>query len=132
MDNARDDGGRPLRPNLHRTIYRVMIGCAFAMGAGAWLFAGGKGTYSLAFVAVGLFAIVVAIIPSVLSRFARRRAPVPHETLRDWSRGDLEVYDREPIKAPSAALIILMTPLAGAIGLVVLAIVARLVTGGAI
>jgi hypothetical protein len=126
------DGKRPVVGGLHPVVYKMMIACAFTMAAGVWLFAGGKGTYSLAFVAVGLFALVAAIIPSVLSRFGRRRAPGPRLSLHDWRQGDLAVYDRDPIKAPSAALLILMAPLAGAIGLVLLAVVARLATGGAL
>jgi hypothetical protein len=122
---------RPL-VGLHPAVYKIMIACAFTMAAGVWLFAGGKGTYSLAFVAVGLFALVVAIVPSVLSRFARRRAPRPQLSLHDWRQGDLAVNDRDPIRAPAAAFLILMAPLAGAIGLVLLAVVARLATGGAI
>jgi hypothetical protein len=121
---------RPLLTGLHPAVYKTLICCALGIAVGAWLFDAQPGTYSMAFVAIGFFAVVAATIPSVLAYLRGPRERGERQRFGEWSHGDLEVYGHDRIEARSAAAAILIAPLAGAVGLVLLAVIDRLVLGG--
>lgn len=125
--NTEHSPNRSRGSELHPAVYLALVGCAVAMGLGVWLFAAGGAGFGLAFPVVGLFTLAAVAIPAVMARFVCRREDHKCGAFREWLRREFEIDGFRRVNARSAVTMILVGPLAGALGLCALGLVAALV-----
>jgi len=125
---------RPVTARLHPLIYRTILGLAALLTVSVWSFAGGNGTGLPIAVAVGFILVAVTVpwkLSQILRRGGRGAALRRRRSFREWLSGDFEtLFGR--MKAPDAAVEILLPVAAVAFGMAAFSIVLHLTLDGVI
>lgn len=127
----RDDRMRTNRARttaLHPVVYKTMIGCVVLLVGAAWAFLGREGDSALSAAVVTAFALAAVLTPLWLWRLSRRRAGA-RTSFREWTDSEFECADGR-VEARDAAIMVLIAPLAVAVGLSALFVIALLVATG--
>jgi len=121
----------PLHGALHPAVYAMMAGAALWMVVVSWLIFGGDPYNALQMAVVTGFALAFLVTPLVLNRLSRaRRAPIGTR-FREWLDHDFET-NTGVVHSREATTMILVAPLAGAIGITAIGFVAWLAATGAL
>jgi hypothetical protein len=121
----------PQHADLHPRVYGMLAGSVLWMVLAAWLAFGSDGYTALQLVVVVGFALAFLLTPFCLSRLAPARAARDATPFRDWLDHDFET-NTGTVRTRDAAVMILVAPLAGAIGLTAIGLVAWLAAAGAL
>src|SRR5262249_3783992 len=129
MDNRERYGAnRPLWSHVHPMIRRVALGLIiWTVGAAGVLFSDsyyGPLLYGVVTMLVGFF----ALLPMILLRMGRRGAE-RSPRCGDWMRGQLDPASG-PVDARDAAIMILLVPMAVAVGMTALGLIEFLTAEG--
>lgn len=124
----------PQHVDLHPGVYRLLAGSVVWMVLAAWLAFGADAYTALQLAVVVGFALAFLVTPFVLGRLsAARPARVARSDtrFREWLDHDFDT-NTGSVRARDAAIMILVAPLAGAIGLTAIGLVAWLAASGAL
>ena len=114
--------------SVHPAVFRIGTAMAAGMSVAVLFFLGRDGQLDYLIGIVALFTLVSLSLPFLLARLARSgKSSVPF--LR-WRRGELEIHTGR-MRASEAALLILIAPIASAVGLAALCLIALLASRGA-
>jgi hypothetical protein len=117
MDRERIGANRPAARSVHRAVVRLALGAMTWTVLAIWIL------FSHSYYGILLFGVVTflvsmfVVLPWVLSRFNRRREPAADstQTFREWREGRFETGSG-PVDARDAAIMILLIPMAVAVG----------------
>jgi hypothetical protein len=114
---------------LHPAVYAAVVGCVIWMLLAAWYWFGNGSDVTLALAAVTGFSMAFVGIPIVIWRAsspAKRSRAAP---LSEWMQGEFEGGSGQ-LHAWEAAIMVLLLPVASAVGLTAISIVAHLAASG--
>ena len=115
---------------LHPAVYAMLVACMLWVLAAAWVFFAGSIYAGLQLAVATFFAGMFLLTPLWLVRLTRNaRATTP--SFREWADGEFEIADGR-IEARHAAAMVLVAPVAVAVGLTAIGFVAWLAATGTI
>ena len=120
----------PAATALHPAVYAMLATCTLWIVAAAWIFFAGNIYAGLQLAVATFFAVMFLSTPLWLLRLSRRRQSASSE-FREWANGEFEIADGR-IEARHAAVMVLIAPVAAAVGLTAIGFVAWLAATGAI
>jgi hypothetical protein len=117
MDRERIGANRPAVRSVHRAVVRLALGAMIWSVLAVWILFSHSYYGILLFGVVTFLVGVFVVLPWVLSRFNRRREPTADtaQTFREWREGEFETGSG-PVDARDAAIMILLIPMAVAVG----------------
>jgi len=121
----------PQHVDLHPAVYRMLAGSVLWMVLAVWLAFGADAYTALQLAVVVVFAMAFVLTPLCLSRFSVARRAPQTTGFRDWLDHDFDTYTG-PVRTRDATVMILVAPLAGAVGLSAIGFIAWLAASGAL
>jgi hypothetical protein len=117
MRHERYGGNRPLWLGVHRTVIRLAVGATIWTIAAVWILFSHSYYGILLFGVVSFLVAMFMLLPWVLSHFARKTDnPDEPATFREWRSGEFDTASG-PMKGSEAAVLILLIPMAVAVGM---------------
>jgi hypothetical protein len=122
MDRERIGANRPAARGVHRAVVCLALGAMIWTVLAIWILLFGVVTFLVA---------MFVVPPWVLSRFNRRREPPADtaQTFREWREGRFETGSG-PVDARDAAIMILLIPMAVAVGMTAIGLLEFLTAAG--
>jgi hypothetical protein len=120
----------PATTALHPMVYAALVACTLWVVVAAWIFFAGSLYAGLQLAVAAFFAGMFLFTPFWLLRLSRSTSSRSLE-FRDWADGDFETADGK-IEARHAAAMVLIAPMAVAVGITAIGFVAWLAATGAI
>lgn len=120
----------PAATALHPAVYAMLVACTLWVVAAAWIFFAGNIYAGLQLAVATFFAAMFLSTPLWLLRLSRHARPTSAD-FREWASGEFEIAD-STIDARHAAAMVLIAPVAVAVGLTAIGFVAWLAATGAI
>jgi hypothetical protein len=117
-----------IHQRLHPGVYAVLAVNVLWMVAACWIFFSQDLYTALQVAVVTFFAAAFMLTPLCLWRLSGQTEK-SDLTYREWSEGELDVLDG-PVEAKHAALMVLLAPMAGAVGITAIGFVAALASRG--
>lgn len=121
----------PQHVHLHPRVYGMLAGSVLWMVLAVWLAFGSDAYTALQLTVVVGFALAFLVTPFCISRIASARTAQAKTPFRDWLDHDFET-DTGTLPTRDATVMILVAPLAGAIGLSAIGFIAWLAASGAL
>ena len=115
---------------LHPAVYASLVACTFWILAAAWVFFAGSAYAGLQLAVATFFAGMFLLTPFWLLRLTRNARPTTPD-FREWADGEFEIAEGA-IAARHAAAMVLIAPVAVAVGLTAIGFVAWLTATGTI
>lgn len=120
-----------IHSTVHPAIYAAVVWCVAWMLLAAWLFFNNGSDVTLALLGITGFSIAFVGIPAVLWRVSPRDRQPRAMRLSEWIQGEFEGGSGR-MQAKDAAAMVLLLPVASAIGLTALSFIASLAASGAL
>lgn len=120
-----------IHSTVHPAIYAAAVGCVTWMLLAAWYFFNNGSDVTLALLGVTGFSVAFVGIPAVLWRVWSRNNQRHSVRFSEWMQGEFESGSGK-IEASEAALMVLLLPVASALGLAALSFIASLAASGAL
>jgi hypothetical protein len=117
--------------DLHPAVYRLLAGSVLWMVLAVWLVFGADAYTALQLAVVVVFALVFLLTPLCLRLLSPARDAQPERPFREWLDHDFET-NTGVVRTRDATVMILVAPLAGAVGLSAIGFIAWLAASGAL
>lgn len=121
----------PRHVALHPKVYGMLAGTAVWMVVACWLVFGADAYNALQLAVVTAFALAFLVTPLVLKRLSPAPRGQAETPFREWLDHDFET-NTGPVPAREATVMILVAPMAGAVGITGVGFVAWLASVGAL
>jgi hypothetical protein len=131
MDREGIGANRPAARGVHRAVVRLALGATIWTVLAIWILFSHSYHGILLSGVVTFLAAMFVVLPWVLSRFNRRREPPADtaQTFREWREGRFETGSG-PVDARDAAIMILLIPMAVAVGMTAIGLLEFLTAAG--
>jgi hypothetical protein len=121
----------PRHRALHPVVYRVMAGAAVWMVVVCWVVFGADSYTGLQLTVVVGFALTFLLIPYVLGRLSPAQRKQDKSSFHDWLGDEFETNTGD-VRSRDAMVMVLVAPMAGAVGISAIGFVAWLAATGAL
>lgn len=117
-----------LHAHLHKRVFAALAISVVWMVVACWAFFSQDPYTGLQVAVVTFFAAAFVMTPFCLWILSKKQGD-SDLTYREWSKGELDLADG-PIEAQHAAIMVMLAPLAGAVGITAIGFVASLAARG--
>jgi hypothetical protein len=130
MRHERSGQNRPLWLGVHPMVIRLAVGATIWTVAAVWILFSHSYYGILLFSVISFLVTMFLMLPWVLSRIARETDnPEKHTTFNEWRSGEFDTASG-PMKASEAAVMILLIPMAVAVGMTAIGLLELLTAEG--